>query len=75
MGEQVVGRACQECGLMESMCGCGKVIQVIVRPEDNRCEGCREELGEDIYETDDMVVLCKACFDNCVEEGGQDAGE
>jgi formylmethanofuran dehydrogenase subunit E len=47
-----------------------EVIQIIVRPEDNRCEGCGELLGDDIYETDDMVVLCKPCFDLCVEEDG-----
>lgn len=44
-----------------------EAIQLIVRPEDGLCEGCSEPLGEEIFETDDMVVLCRKCWDACAE--------
>lgn len=39
----------------------GEVVQVIVLPEDGRCEGCGDPLGEEISETEDMLVVCKNC--------------
>lgn len=46
----------------------GDVIQIVVKPEDGKCEGCGELLGEEFFETDDMVVLCKPCFESCKED-------
>ena len=43
-------------------------VQIVVVPEDGLCEGCRQPIGEEVFETDDMVTLCRACRDDCVEE-------
>jgi hypothetical protein len=43
-------------------------VQLIVLPEDGLCEGCREQLGDEVFETDDMVVLCPKCWDECPPE-------
>jgi hypothetical protein len=43
-------------------------IQLAVRPEDGLCEGCREPLGDEYFETDDMVVLCRPCWEGCVAD-------
>lgn len=43
-------------------------VQIIVMPEDGLCEGCHEPIGEEVFETDDMVVVCRKCWDLCVEE-------
>lgn len=45
-----------------------ETVKIVVKPEDGRCEGCGELLGDEFFETDDMVVLCKPCFDLCKEE-------
>jgi len=49
-----------------------EVVHVIVRPEDNKCEGCGDELGEEFFETYDMVTVCKKCWDLCVEDALND---
>lgn len=51
----------------------GEVIKIVVKPEDGRCEGCGELLGEEFFETDDMVVLCKPCFVECLDEANDAA--
>ena len=40
-------------------------VYLIVVPEDGLCEGCGEPLGDDPCETDDMVVVCRACYEDC----------
>lgn len=43
-------------------------VVIVVVPEDGLCEGCREPLGEDMFETDDMLVVCRGCYELCCEE-------
>jgi hypothetical protein len=44
------------------------VVQIIVVPEDGLCEGCGEPFGDEVFETDDMMILCRRCWDDCLEE-------
>ena len=32
------------------------------------CEGCGEPIGDEVFETDDMVVLCKKCWELCLAD-------
>lgn len=43
-------------------------LHLVVNPEDGLCEGCAGPIGDDPRETDDMIVLCRACWDICVDE-------
>lgn len=45
-----------------------ETVYLIVRPGDNKCEGCGEQLEDEFFETDDMVIVCKKCWDLCIEE-------
>jgi Zn finger protein HypA/HybF involved in hydrogenase expression len=45
-----------------------EVIHLTVVPADGKCEGCGELIGDELFETDDMVVVCRKCWDDCVEE-------
>ena len=45
-----------------------EVINLVVVPDDGLCEGCGEPIGEEIFETGDMVVVCRKCWDLCCEE-------
>jgi hypothetical protein len=38
-----------------------------VTDEQLTCEGCGERTSE-TYETDDMVLLCRACYDDCKKD-------
>jgi len=44
------------------------VVRIVVRPEDGLCEGCGEQIGDEIFETDDMVTVCKKCWELCLKE-------
>ena len=35
------------------------------------CEGCGD-LTDELFETDDMVSLCKPCYDLCLEESREE---
>lgn len=45
-----------------------EVVHLVVVPEDGKCEGCGQPIGEEIFETEDMVKLCRACWDECIKE-------
>lgn len=46
--------------------------RLIVLPDDGKCEGCGGPLGGRAFETDDMVIVCRDCWDLCVEENDAD---
>lgn len=45
-------------------------ITLVVKPASGLCEGCGYVLGEEFYETDDAVVVCRKCYELCSEDGG-----
>lgn len=39
-----------------------ETVYLTVVPADGKCEGCGDPVGDAIFETDDMVRLCKKCW-------------
>jgi len=50
-------------------------VQPIVIPEDVCCESCGDPLGDDVFETADMVVVCRQCWNLGVEETKGESSE
>ena len=45
-----------------------ETVHLTVIPKDGLCEGCGEPIEEEIFETEDMVILCKPCWKAMLEE-------
>lgn len=45
-----------------------EVVHLTVIPEDGLCEGCHEPIGENVYETEDMIVVCEKCWNMLLED-------
>jgi hypothetical protein len=44
-------------------------IYLLVVPADGLCQGCGDPLGEEVFEDDMGIILCRGCWDLCEEEG------
>lgn len=49
-----------------------EVVHLVVVPEDGKCEGCGQPIGGEVFETEDMVTVCRSCWDECVEESAEE---
>jgi hypothetical protein len=58
-----IGKKIRGIGRMNN--GSGERIKMT--DEQLTCEGCGK-LTSDVFETDDMVLLCQECFDECVKD-------
>lgn len=46
----------------------GNTVEIVgITGTDLECEGCDEKCDK-LYETDDSVMLCKGCYDECAKE-------